>query len=67
MVQVRRYDAPPVDLAEMLRYAACRQATEEVETLARAAIEEGAGANGDLCHCLSNLYRFILIVSIVSS
>lgn len=44
MVRIRSYDQPPVDLAEMLRYAACREATQEVETLARAAIEEGAGA-----------------------
>jgi len=42
MVHVRRYDAPPVDLAEVLRYAACRQATEEVEALARAAADEGS-------------------------
>ena len=32
MVQSRQYSQPPADMAELLRYAACRQATEEVET-----------------------------------
>lgn len=44
MVQVRRYGQPPVDMAEVLRYAACRQATEEVEALAKAAVEEAKDA-----------------------
>lgn len=44
MVQSRQYSQPPADMAELLRYAACRQATEEVETLARTAVEEAKNA-----------------------
>ncbi len=42
MVQTRRYTPPALDLAEMLRYAACRQATAEVTELAQSAAQEGA-------------------------
>ena len=42
---------PPVDLQEMLRYAACRAPTEEVLSLARSAAEEGAAViRGRVCY-----------------
>ncbi len=41
---VKRYDTPEVDLREVLRYAACREVTDDMLELARQSVELAEGA-----------------------